>query len=87
MKRIGQAALLLGLLFLLFPAGLSAAETGAKERKTLLADLHKGKQVSCTDCHGKGKKIVVDDNESQVNSNCVNCHGDLARLSAGAKDK
>ncbi len=41
MKRIGQAALLLGLLFLLLPAGLPAAETGAQARKTLLADLNK----------------------------------------------
>jgi hypothetical protein len=32
MKRIGQAALLLGLLFLLLPGGATAAETGAKSR-------------------------------------------------------
>lgn len=44
-----------------------------------LAKLHAGK-AKCADCHGSGKKILVDDAENGVNAKCVGCHGTLADL-------
>jgi fumarate reductase flavoprotein subunit len=65
----------------LLAAGMDAAEKGS----ILLADLHGAKKLGCADCHGSGKKIVVDDSETKVNKNCINCHGTLEALAAKAK--
>uniref|UniRef100_UPI0018E0B31F flavocytochrome c n=1 Tax=Geomonas ferrireducens TaxID=2570227 RepID=UPI0018E0B31F len=51
-----------------------------------LAKLHQGK-VACSDCHGKGKKVVVDDSEKGVNSRCVGCHGTLAELGGKSREE
>lgn len=81
MKQIRQVMLLLGLLALLMPSNATwAAAEGAA-----LAELHKAKQVGCADCHGKAKKIVVDDSERGVNQRCVGCHGSLAQVAAKSK--
>jgi fumarate reductase flavoprotein subunit len=89
MNRFARVALLLVSTALLVPAGSpEAAETETGQAgKTLLADLHKAAYVECTDCHGKGKAVVVDDGEKQVNFNCVVCHGDLAKVAEKGKEK
>lgn len=71
--------LILGLAFLATTL-CAAAPTGGH-----LADLHGGKGVQCTDCHGKGRKVKVDDSETVPNSNCVNCHGDLKAVGENSK--
>ncbi|MCE1229976.1 MAG: flavocytochrome c, partial [Firmicutes bacterium] len=62
---------------------------GSAEPAKHLADLHKGKGVSCADCHGqkKGAKVRVDDSETVPNQACVNCHGDLKAVSDNDKHK
>jgi len=73
MKQVRQVMLLLGLLALFMPSNrLFAAAEGAT-----LAQLHQASKVACTDCHGKAKRIVVDDSERSVNQQCTNCHGNL----------
>lgn len=73
MKQVRQVVLLLGLLALMMPSSrlLAAAEGAA------LAQLHQANKVVCADCHGKAKKIVVDDSERGLNQRCVGCHGNL----------
>lgn len=86
MKYLKSIMLMAGMLFLLLPADPVPAATGdpgAGDRASL-ADLHKSNQVGCADCHGKAKKIVVDDSEKGVNKRCVDCHGTLSQLSANA---
>lgn len=73
--------MLMGMLALLLPCGSGLAAGGS----TLLADLHKVKQVGCAECHGKTRKITVDDNEKRVNQGCIECHGNLDVLAAKAK--
>ena len=51
-----------------------------------LAQLHKGK-AKCADCHGSGKKIVVDDGETSVNKGCVSCHGTLAEMGKASHEE
>ncbi|MDY0383865.1 flavocytochrome c [Trichlorobacter sp.] len=81
MKQVRLVMLLLGLLALLMPSnGLLAAAEGAA-----LAQLHQANKVACADCHGKGKRIVVDDSERGINQRCINCHGNLDVLAV--KDK
>jgi fumarate reductase flavoprotein subunit len=51
-----------------------------------LAKLHAGK-AKCADCHGSGRKIVVDDAENGVNTKCVSCHGTLADLGKNSHEE
>jgi len=48
-----------------------------------LADMHMGKGIECSSCHGS--KIVVDDNETIVNKNCIECHGSLDKMALTQK--
>lgn len=82
MKQVRQIVLMLGLLALLLPAGWLQASTAGGG--AALAELHTAKQIGCSDCHGKAKKIVVDDSEKGVNQSCVGCHGSLAQVAAKA---
>ncbi|NTV48837.1 MAG: flavocytochrome c [Geobacteraceae bacterium] len=81
MKQFGRIVMLMGLIALLLPSprGLAAGETA------VLAELHKAKQISCAECHGTSKKIIVDDSEKGVNLSCIGCHGSLDAVSAKAK--
>jgi len=73
MKQVRQVLALVGLMALMLPSSrlLAAAEGAA------LAQLHQANKVTCADCHGTAKKVVVDDSERGVNQRCINCHGNL----------
>jgi fumarate reductase flavoprotein subunit len=86
MKKIGIIAILLFALAL----ALSLAVVWAEETKqakpaagNFLADMHLGKGLECSACHGK--KTVVDDNETIVNAKCVECHGTLDKMALAQK--
>ncbi|HAL85512.1 MAG TPA: flavocytochrome c [Deferribacteraceae bacterium] len=71
------------ILFIFCCIMLTAFASFAAEGKAL-SDIHKASDITCADCHGKMKKITVDDNEVSVNSSCVSCHGgmeEMAKLS------
>ena len=80
-QTFGRIIMLLALVALLLPAGLTQAAAGG----TALAELHKLKQIGCADCHGTAKKITVDDSEKGINQSCIGCHGDLDAVGAKAK--
>lgn len=78
MKKFGRSIILLGLLALLLPCGNGQTAEGT----TMLANLHKARQIGCAECHGTAKKFTVDDSESGVNQRCVRCHGTLDAMAA-----
>jgi len=81
MKKLGRSIMLLGLLALLLPYGSGQAAG----ESTMLANLHKAKQIGCAECHGTTGKITVDDSEKAVNKSCIGCHGTLDDLATKAQ--
>jgi len=92
MKRNDYSRLLFLLLIGLFGALLAGCNKQSPEvtyqslSPALLAGLHAKNDLNCAACHGDGKEITVDDNESVVNQNCTTCHGTLAELSVNSKE-
>jgi len=48
-----------------------------------LDSIHRGKNVTCTACHGKD--LIPDSNMTAVNGQCVSCHGGLEKVAASFK--
>lgn len=90
MKRTRNICIILTILAFVVQVPLLLAAQVAKDAAgnsgTLLADLHAKNDLDCAACHGDGKEITVDDNESVVNQNCATCHGTLAELSVKSKE-
>ena len=80
--RASRLGFLLAAVMVIASATALWAGTGGKT----LAQLHQGK-ATCADCHGKGKKIVVDDGETAVNQSCAGCHGSLQELGKASHEE
>ncbi|HET6514041.1 MAG TPA: flavocytochrome c [Thermodesulfovibrionales bacterium] len=60
------------------PAPAKGEKQAQPAKGDFLADMHKGKGIECSACHGD--KISVDDNETVVNKKCTECHGSQMAL-------
>lgn len=90
MKTMRRSVILLVIAALMLTVSMAwAAAAGKGEKQAqpakgdFLADMHKGKGVECSACHGD--KTTVDDNETIVNKKCIECHGALDKMALKQK--
>ncbi|WLT33492.1 flavocytochrome c [Geothrix sp. PMB-07] len=84
MRHLSSSRLILGCLLGLL-LGASPMQAALPQAPGFLAGQHAKNGIACAECHGKGRPVKVDDNETTVNEGCVRCHGSLKEVGAKAQ--